>query len=60
MIDPATGWFEIVQCNDKQAAKIANMVEQTLLCRYPRPTITVYDRGNEFLGHAFIKGLIKK
>ena len=26
MIDPATGWFEIVHYNEKQAATIANLV----------------------------------
>ena len=46
VIDPATGWFEIVQYNEKQAAKIANLVEQTWLCRYPLPTIITYDQGN--------------
>ena len=58
MIDLATGWFEILQHNDKHAATIANMVEQTQLCRYTFPTIIVYDRGNEFLGNAFKNDLI--
>ena len=60
MIDPATGWFEIVQYSDKTAANIANLVEQTWLSRYPRPTIITYDKGNEFLGHAFKNELIQK
>ena len=60
MIDPATGWFEIVCYNDKQAATIANLVKQTWLYRYPRPTIITYDRGNEFLVHAFKNDLIEK
>ena len=60
MIDPATRWFEIVRYNEKQAAIIANLVEQTWLCRYPLPTIIMYDRGNEFLGHAFKNDLIEK
>ena len=59
MIDPATGWFEIVWYNDKQAATIANLVAQTWLCRYPGPTIITYDWLNEFLGHAFKNDLIK-
>ena len=33
MIDLATGWFEIVSYNDKQAATISNIVEQTWLFR---------------------------
>ena len=59
MIYPATDWFEIVWYNDKQAATIANLVEQTWLCIYPRPTIVTFDQGNEFLGHAFKNELIK-
>ena len=31
MINPATGWFEIKQYNDKQSISIANIVEQTWL-----------------------------
>ena len=59
MIDPETGWFEIVQYNDKQASTIENLVEQTRLCKYPRLTIITYYRGNEFLGHAFKNDLIE-
>ena len=53
MIDSTTGWFVIVQYNDKQASTLANVVKKTWLFRYPRPTIINYNRGNEFLGHAF-------
>ena len=53
MIDPETGRFEIVRYNEKYTATIANLVEQTWLCRYPCPTIITYDQGNEFMGHAF-------
>ncbi len=49
MIDPATGWFEMTQIQDKQPATIANVVETTWLTRYPWPTRIVYDRGSEFL-----------
>ena len=35
MIDPATGWFEIKQYDDKQVISIAQIVEQTWLSRYP-------------------------
>ena len=59
MIYPATGWLKILQYNYKQATTITNLVEQTWLCRYIRPTIITYDRGNEFLGHAFKKYLIE-
>ena len=60
MIDLATGWFEIVQYNDKHASTIENLVEKTLLCIYERPTIITYDRVNEFLGHTFGNNLSKK
>ena len=59
MIEPTTGWFEIVRYNYKQAATIANLVEQTWLYIYPLSTIITYDQGNEFLGHAFKNYLIE-
>ena len=34
MIDPATGWFEIVEIKIKRADVIANLVEQKWLVRY--------------------------
>ena len=34
MIDPATGWFKIAEYNDKRAATIANLVEQSWLAQY--------------------------
>ena len=45
--------------DDKQTATITNLVEQTWLCRCPRPKITKYDRGNEFLGHTFKNDLVE-
>src|SRR5210317_352670 len=50
MIDPATGWFEMVPTKKKDAGTIANIVEQTWLTRYPLPQELIYDRGTEFLG----------
>jgi len=50
MIDPATGWFEIVQVpGTKRADVVANLVEKQWLCRYPWPTQLVIDRGTEFM-----------
>ena len=49
MIDPATGWFELRTIPTKQADVIANLVEQTWLCRYPWPTQIIFDRGSEFM-----------
>lgn len=53
MIDPVTGWFEIIRYDDKRAITIANLVEQTWLSRYPWQTLITYDRGSEFIGHEF-------
>ena len=44
IIDPTTGWFEIVQYNDKQIIK---PVEQVWLFRYPMPAIIMYGNGKE-------------
>ena len=45
MIDTVTGWFEVVQYDDKRAITIANLVETTWMSRYPRPIEIVYDQG---------------
>ncbi len=37
-INPATGWFEIAECDDKRAITIANIFEQIWLSRCPRPS----------------------
>jgi transposase InsO family protein len=53
MIDPASGWFEIHQYDDKRAITVANIAEQEWLSRYPWPTQITFDRGNKFIGHEF-------
>ena len=60
MIYPETGWFKIVQYNEKEAYTIEKLVEQTWLCVYPRPAIITYDRLNKFLGYAFKNYLIER
>ena len=50
MIDPATGWFEIVQVDCKEPAEIGNELEIAWLCRYPHPDNYICDRGREFMG----------
>src|SRR5512145_1201594 len=50
MIDPATGWFEIVEIPDKSSQTVANAFEKTWLAPYPWPTEVVMDRGQEFMG----------
>jgi transposase InsO family protein len=48
MIDPATGWFEIIEIPTKRADFIANLLEFHWLTRYPWPTEIRMDRGGEF------------
>jgi hypothetical protein len=38
MIDPATGWFEIVEIPTKQADFVANLLEFHWLTPFPQPT----------------------
>ena len=45
MIDPVTGWFEIVRYDDKRAITTANFVETTWLSRYLIPIEITYDQG---------------
>ena len=54
MIDPVTGWFEIVQYDDKRSITIANLVETAWLSRYPISKEITYDQGKEFIGNEFI------
>jgi hypothetical protein len=48
MIDPATGWFEIVRATNKSATSIQDFFHYTWLARYPRPQCNVFDNGGEF------------
>jgi transposase InsO family protein len=49
MIDPATGWVEILEIDRKSADEIINVVDQAWLSRYPWPTKVISDRGGEFM-----------
>ena len=53
MIDPATGWFEIAQYDDKRSITIANIAETEWFARYPWPNKITFDRGSEFIGKDF-------
>ena len=57
MFDPATSWFEVVEIPNKKAITCANLVENTWLCRYPRPHQCIFDNGSEFLGADFANTL---
>jgi transposase InsO family protein len=45
MIDPATGWFEIVKATSKSATSIQNLVHSTWSANYPHPRFIVVDNG---------------
>jgi hypothetical protein len=48
MIDPATGWFEIVKATSKSATSSQILFQNTWLAPYPRPQFIVFDYGGEF------------
>jgi hypothetical protein len=47
MIDPATGWFEIVKATNKSATSIQDLFHNTWLERYPQLQFIVFDNGNK-------------
>src|SRR5687767_11559678 len=57
MIDPASGWFEIHQHDDKKSITVASIAEQEWFSRYPWPIQVTFDRGNEFIGKNFTQML---
>ena len=63
MIDPGTGWFEIVEIPmfdleevalgndeyiDKSSDRVSQLFKNTWLCIYPRPRKVVFDNVSEF------------
>jgi hypothetical protein len=53
VIDPATGWFEIIQSETKTADVGANKVKIAWLSRCPWPMRIACDHGSEFIGNEF-------
>jgi transposase InsO family protein len=66
MVDPASGWFEIIEVPyyniddvknnennyiDKSSARISKLFDQAWLSRYPRPREVIFDNGSEFKMH---------
>jgi hypothetical protein len=45
MIDPATGWFEIVKTKNKSETSLQNFFHNTCLTRYLKPQLIVFDNG---------------
>ena len=50
MIDPATGWFDIVKATNKLASSIQDLFHNTWLARYPCTQFIVCDNGGKFKG----------
>jgi hypothetical protein len=48
MIDPVTGWFEIMAIKKPDASTVMDAFHNAWLCRYPRPTEIGFDNGGEF------------
>jgi hypothetical protein len=48
MIDPATGWLEIVQAYFKTATSIQDLFHNTWLAHYLRPQYIVFDNAGKF------------
>jgi hypothetical protein len=48
MIDPVTGWFEVIAIPDKNAHTVMEAFNNTWLTRYPRAQYKGYDNGSEF------------
>ena len=55
MIDPATGWFEIVKTHTKTAEHISKLLDRTWFSYYPQLQFYIFDNSNEFLGEKFKK-----
>ena len=49
MIDPATGWIEMLSVPEARVDLVANQVDQAQLTRYPLHNKIIVDRGKEFL-----------
>ena len=50
MIDPATGWFEIIEIPERTANMVAQKFDDCWLARYPRPQYIGFDNGGENKG----------
>ena len=53
MVDPATGWFKIIEIPNKKADTAAKLLDQMWFCRYLHPVECIFDNGNEFNGQEF-------
>ena len=53
IIDEGSSWPEIVAITNKNAEKIATLVDDVWFARYPRPMYCIHNNGDEFIGSGF-------
>jgi hypothetical protein len=46
MINPSTGWFEIVKATNTSKTSIQDLFHNTWLAHYPQPQFIVFDNGS--------------
>jgi putative transposase len=54
-IDPVSNLVELVRIENKSAAHVGMLFENTWVARYPKPERCVHDNGGEFIGADFIR-----
>ncbi len=47
-IDPATGWFEISEVDNKTSSHLSHLLNRVWLNRYTLPRRIIFDNGTEF------------
>jgi transposase InsO family protein len=57
-IDTVSNLVELVRIENKTAAHVGMLFENTWVSRYPKPERCVHDNGNEFLGADFQRILV--
>ena len=60
VVNPIMGWFKVAEYNNKHEITIINLVDTTLLTRYPWTTEITHDQGSKFIRHEVRKSLIEK
>jgi putative transposase len=54
-IDPVSNLVELARIENKSAAHVGMVFENTWLARYPKPDRCVHDNGGEFIGADFLR-----
>jgi transposase InsO family protein len=53
MIDLSNNLLELIVVSDKESCTVAHAFDPSWLCHYPRPLISLHDKGTEFTGIEF-------